>query len=157
MISIISAQDMFDVMQEESQKADYIIMAAAVADYRPKQMADQKMKKNAECMQIEFVKNPDILAYLGQHKQENQVICGFAMETEHLLENARKKLETKKCDMLIANNLFTKGAGFNTDTNVVTLLLPDKNIPFETCTKEQLGYEILKTMRSIEERRKSKC
>lgn len=157
MISIISAQDMFDVMKEESQKADYIVMAAAVADYRPKKMADQKMKKNAECMQIEFVKNPDILAYLGQHKQEGQVICGFAMETEHLLENARKKLETKNCDMLIANNLFTKGAGFNTDTNVVTLLLPDKNIPFETCTKEQLGYEILKTMRSIEERRKSKC
>ena len=157
MISIISAQDMFEAMKEESKTADYIIMSAAVADYRPKIMANQKMKKHDESMQIEFVKNPDILAYLGAHKPENQIICGFAMETEHLLENARTKLESKNCDMLVANNLFTKGAGFQTDTNVVTFIMPDKNISLDPCTKEELGYKILKTMQGIEERRKPSC
>ena len=157
MIPVVSAQDMFDAMKQESKKADYIIMAAAVADYRPKNIADQKMKKNDECMQIEFVKNPDILAYLGAHKPEGQIICGFAMETEHLLENARKKLESKNCDMLVANNLFTKGAGFQTDTNVVTFVMPNENISLDPCTKEELGYKILKTMQGIEERRKSPC
>lgn len=157
MLSIISAMDMFETMKTEAETADFIIMAAAVADYRPKTMADQKMKKHDECMQIEFVKNPDILAYLGDHKKPNQIICGFAMETEHLEQNARQKLESKNCDMLIANNLFTKGAGFQTDTNVVTLLLPEKNIPLEPCTKEELGYKILKTMLDIEERRIQIC
>ena len=153
MISIQSALDMFEVMKEETKDADYIIMSAAVADYRPKVISEQKMKKNDECMQIEFVKNPDILAYLGAHKSKKQILCGFAMETENLVHNARKKLESKNCDMLIANNLFTKGAGFKTDTNVVTLLLPDQNIELEPCTKEKLGYIILQTMQDIEERR----
>ena len=155
MRSIISAEEMFTVMKEEAPDADFIIMAAAIADYRPKIIAEQKMKKHDETMQIEFIKNPDILAYLGQHKKENQVLCGFAMETENLEKNAREKLENKNCDMLIANNLFTKGAGFQTDTNVVTLLLPEQNISIDQCTKEELGYKILKTMQVILERRKS--
>ena len=96
------------------------------------------------------MKNPDILAYIGQHKKENQVICGFAMETQNLEENARKKLESKNCDMLIANNLFTSGAGFQTDTNVVTLLRKNDTQHLPKCSKEELGYKILETMKEIE-------
>ena len=125
-------------------------MAAAVADYRPEIVADQKIKKSDEEVTFHFVKNPDILAYIGQHKKDNQVICGFAMETQNLEENARKKLEAKNCDMLIANNLFTSGAGFQTDTNVVTLLRKNESKHLPKCSKEELGYIILETMKEIE-------
>ena len=122
MVHVTSAQDMFDAITSRLDDQNYIIMAAAVADYRPEMVADQKIKKSDDEVTFHFVKNPDILAYIGQQKKDNQIICGFAMETQNLEENARKKLESKNCDMLIANNLFTSGAGFQTDTNVVTLL-----------------------------------
>ena len=150
MVHVTSAQDMFDAITSRLDDQNYIIMAAAVADYRPEMVADQKIKKSDEEVTFHFVKNPDILAYIGQHKKENQVICGFAMETQNLEENARKKLESKNCDMLIANNLFTRGAGFQTDTNVVTLLRKNETKHLPKCSKEELGYKILETMKEIE-------
>ena len=128
-----------------------IIKAAAVADYRPENIARQKIKKKEDVSNIHMVKNPDILAYAGLHKKENQVICGFAMETENLEENANKKRVEKNCDMLIANNLFTAGAGFKTDTNVVTLFKGEEKIHLDKMTKEQLGVKILETLMEIEE------
>ena len=126
MVHVTNAQDMFDAI------------------------TSRKIKKSDEEVTFHFVKNPDILAYIGQHKKENQVICGFAMETQNLEENARKKLESKNCDMLIANNLFTRGAGFQTDTNVVTLLRKNETKHLPKCSKEELGYKILETMKEIE-------
>lgn len=150
MVHVTSARDMFEAIQSRLDKQDYIIMAAAVADYRPEIVSDQKIKKSDEEVTFRFVKNPDILAYIGEHKKPNQVICGFAMETQNLEENARKKLEAKNCDMLIANNLFTAGAGFQTDTNIVTLLTKKNSKPLPKCSKEELGYKILETMQKIE-------
>lgn len=150
MVHVTSAQDMFEAIQSKLDAQDYIIMAAAVADYRPEIVSDQKIKKSDEEVTFRFVKNPDILAYIGEHKKSNQVVCGFAMETQNLEENARKKLEAKNCDMLIANNLFTAGAGFQTDTNIVTLLTKNNSKPLPKCSKEELGYTILETMQKIE-------
>ncbi|MCF0105993.1 MAG: bifunctional phosphopantothenoylcysteine decarboxylase/phosphopantothenate--cysteine ligase CoaBC [Holdemanella sp.] len=149
-IHVTSAMDMFEAMKANLDKANYIIMAAAVADYRPEIIADQKIKKDGNDMVVHLVKNPDILAYIGSHKKDNQIICGFAMETENLDTNAREKLEKKNCDMLIANNLFTEGAGFKTDTNVVTLLKKNETIHLPKLTKEELGYKILETLQELE-------
>lgn len=150
-ISVTTALDMFEVMKEESQKADYIVMAAAVADYRPAKVASDKIKKTKEETQIEMVPNPDILAWIGQHKQENQIVCGFAMETKDLDKNAQEKCTRKNCDLLIANNLKVEGAGFQTDTNVVTLVSKNTLKHLPKCTKEELGFLILRTMKEIEE------
>lgn len=150
MIHVKSAQDMFNAIQEIIDQQDYIIMAAAVADYRPEIVADQKIKKSDEEITFRFVKNPDILAYIGKHKKPSQIVCGFAMETQNLEQNAKRKLEDKNCDMLIANNLFTKGAGFQTDTNIVTLFKKDKAENLPMLSKEELGYLILRTMKQIE-------
>lgn len=150
MIHVKNAQDMFDAIKEIIDQQDYIIMAAAVADYRPEIVADQKIKKSDEEITFRFVKNPDILAYIGKHKKPSQIVCGFAMETQNLEQNAKRKLEDKNCDMLIANNLFTKGAGFQTDTNIVTLFKKDKAENLPMLSKEELGYLILRTMKQIE-------
>ena len=150
MIHVKSAQDMFNTIKEIIDQQDYIIMAAAVADYRPEIVADQKIKKSDEEITFRFVKNPDILAYIGKHKKPSQIVCGFAMETQNLEQNAKRKLEDKNCDMLIANNLFTKGAGFQTDTNIVTLFKKDKAENLPMLSKEELGYLILRTMKQIE-------
>lgn len=153
-ISITSALDLLEVMKEEAPKADYIVMAAAVADYRPCTVAEDKIKKSSEAMAIELVKNPDILEWIGEHKKEHQVVCGFAMETKDLDQNAKKKLTEKNCDMLIANNLKVEGAGFQGDTNIVSLLRKDKIEHLPICTKEKLGFIVLKTMKEIEEEEK---
>lgn len=150
-IHVTSALDMFEAIKENYIDANYIIMAAAVSDYRPEIKVEHKIKKSGESLEINFVKNPDILAYLGTHKKENQIICGFAMETQNLDENAREKLEKKNCDMLIANNLFTPGAGFKTDTNIVTLLKKDSIEHLPKLSKEELGLKILETMKDLEE------
>lgn len=151
-IHITSANEMFEAMKSQYDDTNYVIMAAAVSDYRPELVADQKLKNKDESITFKFVKNPDILAYLGAHKK-NQVICGFAMETQDLDKNARHKLETKNCDMLIANNLFTEGAGFNTPTNIVTLLTKSEDIHLPKLTKEELGYKILDVLQKIEKER----
>lgn len=148
-IDITSALDLQKAMEENAPDADFIIMAAAVADYRFKDVHDQKVKKTGDEISLEFVKNPDILAGLGKNKKEGQILCGFAMETENLDENAREKLESKNCDMLVANNLHTRGAGFQTDTNVVSLLFPEQTEHLGLQSKEDLGYTILKTMLSL--------
>lgn len=151
-IDVISAQNMFDAVTARALDYDYIIMAAAVSDYRPKEAAPQKMKKKAEEMEIKLVKNPDILAWLGAHKKENQILCGFAMETENLEANAKSKLQQKNCDLLAANNLFTQGAGFQTNTNVVTIFTKDQKFSYSKRSKEEVGRLILKTMKKLEEK-----
>lgn len=155
-IDVTSALDMFEAIKQNADKADYIIMAAAVSDYRPENIAEHKIKKSDDTIEMTFVKNPDILAYLGQHKTKKQIICGFAMETQDLDKNAKEKLEKKNCDMLIANNLFVSGAGFQTDTNIVSLLTKDSIEHLPKLSKEKLGQKILETMMKIEEG-KTKC
>ena len=155
-IDVTSALDMFEAIKQNADKADYIIMAAAVSDYRPENTAEHKIKKSDDTIEMTFVKNPDILAYLGQCKTKKQIICGFAMETQDLDKNAKEKLEKKNCDMLIANNLFVSGAGFQTDTNIVSLLTKDSIEHLPKLSKEELGQKILETMMKIEEG-KTKC
>lgn len=148
-IPVTSALEMFDAVKKEYEQADYIIMAAAVSDYRPEIIHDHKIKKEGDDLTIHFVKNPDILAYVGQHKS-HQILCGFAMETKNLDENAKQKCINKNCDMLIGNNLFTKGAGFKTDTNIVSFVTKDAIVHWPKLSKEELGYKILEAMIEIE-------
>jgi len=141
-ISIQSANDMFEQCVRLFDQQDYVIKAAAVGDYSPKEYVDEKIKKNDDTMNLILKKNNDILAYLGEHKT-HQKICGFAMETQNLIENATSKLNKKNCDMLVANHLKTAGAGFKTDTNVVTLLFKDHQKQLELMSKSDLAYIIL--------------
>lgn len=158
LIPIVSALDMFDAMKANYQDYDIIIKAAAVGDYRPQIVADQKIKKQGDVLEITFVKNPDILAWLGEHRKQKQVICGFAMETEQLVEHAREKLEKKNCDMICANNLHTEGAGFQGDTNVVTLLQKDTIETLDLMPKYDVGIAILHRLAAIlKERGEATC
>ena len=141
-IDVLSANDMFDVIKNLYEDMDYIIMSAAVADFRPKKVAINKIKKHDGPMVIELEKNQDILAYLGENKTK-QTICGFAMETENVIENAKDKLIRKNCDMLVVNNLNTKGAGFANDTNVVSILTLDKCEDLEIMSKTDLAKIIM--------------
>ncbi len=121
-VPIISAQDMYDAVTSRSDQMDIIIKAAAVADYRPVNIADEKMKKSDDSMSIPLTRTQDILKYLGEHKKEGQFLCGFSMETQNMVENSRKKLEKKNLDMIAANNLKVAGAGFQGNTNILTLI-----------------------------------
>lgn len=121
-VDVVSAQDMFDAVTGKFPEVDIVIKAAAVADYRPAQVADEKMKKKDGDLVLQMERTKDILGYLGEHKQEGQFLCGFSMETENLIENSRKKLEKKNLDMVAANSLRQAGAGFGVDTNVLTLI-----------------------------------
>lgn len=125
-VDIISARDMYDAVISRAEKQDMIIKAAAVGDYRPAETASEKLKKGEGEMTVALARNPDILAELGRRKHPGQLLCGFAMETQNLLDNAESKLQRKNCDMLVANSLRDKGAGFGTDTNVATLLFADE-------------------------------
>lgn len=142
-ISIQSAKDMMKAVQDNYQNADIIIKAAAVGDYRSTHIETEKIKKEADCLTINFAKNEDILQYLGIRKSEKQVLCGFAMETQHLIENAKEKLIKKHCDMLVANNLHEEGAGFQTDTNVVTIFQKEHQETLPRMSKQEVSYEIL--------------
>ena len=142
-IPVGTAQEMFDTVRAEADRQDIIIKAAAVADYTPDTVAPEKIKKSGEGLTVSLKRTQDILAYLGEHKRPGQILCGFAMETEDLLENARKKLETKHCDMICANSLRREGAGFGTDTNVLTLLTRDGTQELELMSKEQAAHRIL--------------
>ena len=124
-VDIISARDMYDAVLSRADKQDMIIKAAAVGDYRPAQAAPEKLKKGDDELTVTLARNPDILAALGQRKRPGQLLCGFAMETQNLIDNAESKLRRKNCDMLVANSLRDEGAGFGTDTNVATLLFAD--------------------------------
>lgn len=128
-IHVTTARNMFDAVQERFAQADLTIMAAAVGDFRPVEQAQEKIKKNGRVnIDLHLTSNPDILAWAGEHKTADQTLCGFAMETQDLEANAAKKLASKHCSMLVANNLNTPGAGFAVDTNVVTVLKPGANL-----------------------------
>lgn len=145
-IDIVSARDMFEAVKEHGEDCDIIIKAAAVADYRPKTVADQKIKKSEGDAFIDLERTDDILKYLGEHKKKGQVICGFSMETENLLENSRKKLDKKNADMIAANSIRQKGAGFASDTNIVTLITRDGAEELECMDKYDVADIILKRL-----------
>lgn len=142
-VPVTTAEDMFREVTARSGEMDIIIKAAAVADYRPKHVSEEKMKKSDGEMYLEMERTQDILAHLGSHKREGQFLCGFAMETESLLEHASEKLEKKNADMIVANNLRVEGAGFGTDTNVVTLITRDGMQELELMSKEEVAGQIL--------------
>jgi phosphopantothenoylcysteine decarboxylase/phosphopantothenate--cysteine ligase len=138
-----SARDMFEAVTSVSRDQDIIIKAAAVADYRPAKVSQEKMKKKDGKLSLDLERTDDILAYLGQHKREGQFLCGFSMETENLAENSRAKLLKKNLDMVAANSLRVQGAGFGTDTNVVTLITKDKETALEKMSKEEVADKLL--------------
>ena len=141
-ISVISAREMFEKVATKSKETDIIIKAAAVADYRPKAVSDEKIKKADAESVLELERTDDILAYLGENKGDTY-LCGFSMETEHMLENSRKKLKKKNLDMIVANNLKEKGAGFGTDTNRITIITAKDELQLELMSKEDAANCIL--------------
>lgn len=147
MVPITSACEMREAVMEALPQSDLVIKAAAVGDYRPAQFQDDKIKKHDDDMSVSLVRNPDILAEIGENRRDDQVICGFSMETRDLLENSTKKLKKKNCDVIVANNLKVKGAGFAGDTNVVTLLYRDGTVePLELMEKDSVADILLERL-----------
>lgn len=142
-VPVVTAKDMFEAVTSRSDEMDAVIKAAAVADYRPKFVNTEKTKKKDGDMAIELERTDDILKWLGEHKKESQFLCGFSMETEHMLENSRAKLKKKNLDMIVANNLKVAGAGFGTDTNVVTMIRENKETELPIMSKEEVAGAIL--------------
>lgn len=142
-VPVISAADMAQAVKEAASEQDIIVKAAAVADYRPAVTADEKIKKKDGELTLSLERTEDILAWLGANRLEGQILCGFSMETEHLLENSRAKLERKKIDMIVANSLKQAGAGFGTDTNVVTLLTKQGTEELPLLSKEEVADRLL--------------
>lgn len=142
-IDVISAEDMFNAVKDNYENQNIIIKAAAVADYTPVSVADNKIKKSDSDMSIPLKRTTDILKFLGENKKPGQFICGFSMETENMLDNSRKKLEKKNADMIVANSLVTGGAGFGTDTNIVTLITKDNIKEYDIMSKEKVADTIL--------------
>jgi phosphopantothenoylcysteine decarboxylase/phosphopantothenate--cysteine ligase len=142
-IDVITAKEMFDKVALLSREQDCVIKAAAVADYRPSAVSPEKVKKKDGNLTIDLERTDDILAYLGTHKQDGQFLCGFSMETQDMLENSRDKLKKKNLDMIVANNLKVPGAGFGVDTNVVTIITPEKETELEKMTKEEVAHRLL--------------
>lgn len=151
-VPIESAREMYEAVTAASEEQDAIIKAAAVADYRPAHVSDEKIKKkDGDELSISVERTDDILAYLGSHKKPGQFLCGFSMETEHMLENSRKKLEKKNLDMIVANNLKVAGAGFGTDTNIVTLITKAGERQLEKMSKEQVADKLLDAIFQIDQ------
>ena len=150
LVPVESAKEMFEAVTARSAGQDAIIKAAAVADYRPKFVNTEKTKKKDGDMAIQLERTDDILKWLGEHKEKGQFLCGFSMETEHMLENSRAKLEKKKLDMIVANNLKVDGAGFGTDTNVVTLITREKETELPKMSKEDVAGRILDAIFGME-------
>lgn len=148
-LPVETAQQMFEAVKSHYADADFLVLSAAVSDFRPASFCDHKIKKSAASLEIPLVSNPDILAWLGENRLAGQVVCGFAMETESLEENGRGKLLAKNCDLLAANNLFDRGAGFAGDTNSVLLITRDKTEKLPLCSKEELGHILLERMEKI--------
>ena len=142
-VPVTSARDMFEAVTGLSDDQDIIIKAAAVADYRPKQVSEDKVKKKDDQASIELERTDDILKYLGQHKKQGQFLCGFSMETRDMLRNSRAKLEKKNLDMVAANNLKVEGAGFQGDTNVLTLITQNEEVSLPLMSKEDAALKIL--------------
>ena len=146
LVPVVSAKDMFDAVTSVSLEQDAIIKAAAVADYRPTVVGAEKTKKSDGNMNIELERTDDILAWLGAHRREGQVLCGFSMETQNMLENSRTKIAKKNLDMIVANNLKVAGAGFGTDTNVITLIANDMEKELPLMSKKEAAGCILDTI-----------
>lgn len=142
-IEIESAQDMFEAVAKNSADADIVIKAAAVADYRPAVVYEEKVKKSDEDMSIPLERTTDILKYIGDNKRPGQFLCGFSMETENVIENSKAKLQKKNLDMIVANNLKVEGAGFASETNVVTFITADETIDLPIMSKDKVADEII--------------
>lgn len=143
-VDVVTAREMFGAVTSRAGEQDVIIKAAAVADYRPAQVADGKIKKGAgEGLTLELRRTDDILAYLGEHKRPGQILCGFSMETENLVENSRKKLIRKSLDIVAANSLKEEGAGFGVSTNVLTLITREDETQLPLLTKEEAAHRLL--------------
>ena len=149
LVPVTSAQDMFEAVSLRAKEQDMIIKAAAVADYRPVTVAENKIKKSPGDKSIALERTTDILAWLGEHRREGQVLCGFAMETEHMVEHAKEKLTRKHVDMIAANNVKVAGAGFGTDTNVVTLITEDGVEELAKMSKEEVASRIVDALLRI--------
>ena len=147
-VDVVSAQDMYDAVTARAADADIIIKSAAVADYRPITVAENKIKKTEGEASIALERTLDILGTLGSNKKAGQFLCGFSMETENMVENSKKKLEKKHLDMVVANNVKVEGAGFGVDTNVVTFITADGARELPLATKDEVAFEILKEIHS---------
>ena len=142
-VEITTAKEMFEAVTERASEQDIIVKAAAVADYRPKSVSGEKMKKKDGELTLELERTDDILAWLGGHKRPGQFLCGFAMETQDLIGNARQKLQKKNLDMIVANSLRVEGAGFGGDTNVVTMITENEEISLGKMSKEETASKIM--------------
>ena len=142
-VDVVSAQEMFEAVTTRAAEQDILIKAAAVADYRPMMVAEDKMKKSDDALSIPLERTQDILGWLGQHRRPGQFLCGFSMETQNMVENSRKKLEKKQVDMIAANNLKVEGAGFGVDTNLLTLITKDGLDELPLVTKEEAADLLL--------------
>lgn len=142
-VDVVTAKEMYDEVTKRAKDQDIIIKAAAVADYRPKTVSSEKMKKKEDDLSLSMERTDDILKFLGEHKKGHQFLCGFSMETENMLENSRRKLEKKHLDMIVANNLKVEGAGFAGDTNVVTIITSQGEVSLGRMTKEETALKIL--------------
>ena len=142
-VPVVTARDMYEAVTSVSDEQDVIIKAAAVADYRPAYVSSEKVKKSDGQMSMELERTDDILKYLGEHKRPGQFLCGFSMETQNMLSNSRAKLTKKNLDMVAANNVKTKGAGFQGDTNVLTLITQDEEVSLQLMSKEDAAAKIL--------------
>lgn len=151
-VPVVSARDMYEAVTAVSHEQDIIIKAAAVADYRPSMVSDQKLKKKDDEMSISLERTDDILKYLGEHKRPGQFLCGFSMETQNMIENSRAKLAKKNLDMVAANNLKVEGAGFQGDTNVLTLITKDEEVSLPLMSKEDAAAKILDKILSLQMR-----
>ena len=153
LVPVVTAKEMFDAVTSVSFEQDIIIKAAAVADYRPANVYEDKVKKQEEQMSIELEKTDDILGYLGEHRLPGQFLCGFSMETQNMIGNSRAKLGKKHLDMVAANNLKVAGAGFQGDTNVLTLITQDEDVSLQLMSKEDAANVILDKILSIQKER----
>lgn len=142
-VPVVTARDMYEAVTSVGQEQDIIIKAAAVADYRPASVSDEKIKKKDDDMSIALERTDDILKYLGEHKPDGQFLCGFSMETENMIGNSRVKLTRKNLDMVAANNVKMAGAGFQGDTNVLTLITQDEEVSLPLMSKEDAAGKIL--------------
>ena len=143
LVPVVTAKDMYEAVTSVSDEQDIIIKAAAVADYRPAKVSDEKVKKSDGQMSIELERTDDILKFLGEHKRDGQFLCGFSMETQNVIGNSRAKLTKKNLDMVAANNVKVEGAGFQGDTNVLTLITQDEEVSLPLMSKEDAALKIL--------------
>ena len=148
-VKVQTAQEMFEAVTGKAAEQDIIIKAAAVADYTPAVTAESKIKKSDDDMKIDLMRTKDILKALGQSKRQGQLICGFSMETDNVLENSRKKLASKNCDMICANSLRTQGAGFGVDTNVITMITPTDTQELPMMSKDEAAHRILDRLSAL--------